>query len=297
MGQEARHGGAGRGSFDGRDVGPDKAAQIRSEVATRLDRGAVEPGEDGIFDQLHFGRPTSIKRRRMNAGAFGHSLHRGALETPFDEQLRGGTERSLVKAGVPGPPSGQPGHAGYSTFQDMISYHEAKISQVSEIDDLRSEMKGLTERLRRLEDHLEITQLVAQYGPDVDSGSADETAALWTENGTFDAVGAMEMSGREQIADMVRSDGHQQLIAQGCGHILTVPHVVVQGDEATGRSYALNIRWDADAGRFWVARVSANTWKWERTPEGWRISARVNANLDGTAEHRRMLSPVDRADD
>ena len=99
------------------------------------------------------------------------------------------------------------------------------------------------------------------------------------------------MDGRDDIVAMVHGDGHQSLIRNGCGHVLTVPHVVVDGDEATGRSYALNIRWDADADRFWVARVSANTWRWVRTPQGWRIAERINANLDGTAEHREMLAP------
>lgn len=73
-----------------------------------------------------------------------------------------------------------------------------------------------------------------------------------------------------------------------------MPHIVVDGDEATGRSYALNIRWDAEADRFWVARVSANTWRWVRTPQGWRIADRVNAALDGTAKHREMLAPPGR---
>jgi hypothetical protein len=162
---------------------------------------------------------------------------------------------------------------------------------VSEIDELRRTVAALEARVSLLEDHLEITQLVAQYGPSVDSGSAEATAALWTEDGTFDAVAAIEMRGREQIAGMVRSDGHQNLILNGCGHVLTVPHVVVQGDQAEGRSYALNIRWDAEADRFWVARVSANSWRWVRTDDGWRIAERVNANLDGTAAHREMLAP------
>jgi hypothetical protein len=162
---------------------------------------------------------------------------------------------------------------------------------VSEIDELRRTVAALEARVSLLEDHLEITQLVAQYGPSVDSGSAEATAALWTEDGKFDAVAAIEMRGREQIAGMVRSDGHQGLIRNGCGHVLTVPHVVVKGDQAEGRSYALNIRWDAEADRFWVARVSANTWRWVRTDDGWRIAERVNANLDGTADHREMHAP------
>jgi len=164
---------------------------------------------------------------------------------------------------------------------------------VGEIDDLRVAVAMLQARVQLLEDNLAITQLVAQYGPNVDSGSAEATAGLWTENGTFDAVGAIEMRGREQIAGMVRTKGHQDLIVNGCGHVLTVPHVVVKGDEAEGRSYALNIRWDPETQRFWVARLSANTWRWVRTPEGWRIAERVNANLDGTPEHRAMLAPSD----
>lgn len=162
---------------------------------------------------------------------------------------------------------------------------------MSEIADLRATVADLTARMRRLEDHLEITQLVAQYGPNVDSGAADATAELWTEDGTFDAVGAMAMRGHEEIAGMVEGEGHQGLIRNGCGHVLTVPHVVVDGDEAEGRSYALNIRWDPEAERFWVARVSANRWRWARTPDGWRITERVNANLDGTPEHRQVLAP------
>jgi hypothetical protein len=162
---------------------------------------------------------------------------------------------------------------------------------MTEIDDLRATVEALAARVRTLEDHLEITQLVLQYGPSVDSGSAEATAALWTEDGTFDAVGAITMRGHDEIAGMVRSDGHQSLILDGCGHVLTPPHVVVHGDEAEGRSYALNIRWDAEQQRFWVARVSANTWRWRRTPDGWRITERVNANLDGTPEHRAMLAP------
>jgi ketosteroid isomerase-like protein len=164
---------------------------------------------------------------------------------------------------------------------------------MSELDDLRELVAALAARVRTLEDQVEIAQLVAQYGPAVDSGSAEATAALWTEDGAFDAVPWLQMRGRDDIEAMVTSGGHRQLIESGCGHVLTAPHVVIDGDVARGRSYALNIRWDPDADRFWVARVSANTWRWVRTDDGWRIAERVNANLDGTPEHRAMLAPDD----
>ncbi|WP_067893953.1 nuclear transport factor 2 family protein [Nocardia vaccinii] len=161
---------------------------------------------------------------------------------------------------------------------------------MSEIDELRALIDALSARVRLLEDQVEIMQLVAQYGPAVDSGSGEAAAALWTQDGLFDAVPQLRMQGRDDIVAMVHG-GHQSLIRNGCGHVLTVPHIVVDGDRATGRSYALNIRWDAGADRFWVARVSANTWRWARTAEGWRITERINANLDGTPEHRDMLAP------
>jgi hypothetical protein len=157
-------------------------------------------------------------------------------------------------------------------------------------DGLRATVEQLLERVRALEDQVEIMQLVAQYGPSVDSGRGEVTAALWTEDGSFDAVPFYEMRGRQDIVDMVHGPGHQRLIENGCGHVLTVPHIVVNGDEATGRSYALNIRWDPEADRFWVARVSANTWRWVRTSGGWRIAGRVNAPLDGTQGHREMFA-------
>ena len=161
-----------------------------------------------------------------------------------------------------------------------------------DVDDFVARIEKLEQRIQELEDHRDITQLVAQYGPAVDSGSADEAAGLWTENGIFEAVGAITMRGQDEIAGMVRGAGHQDLILNGCGHVLTVPHVHLDGDEATGRSYAMNIRWDVAAQRFWVARVSANTWRWVRTPAGWKIADRVNANLDGGAEHRGILAPA-----
>jgi SnoaL-like domain len=162
---------------------------------------------------------------------------------------------------------------------------------MSEIEELRAMVEKLAARVRVLEDQAEITQLVAQYGPAVDSGSGEAAAALWTDDGAFDAIPHMKMRGRDDIVGMVHGAGHQSLLRGGCAHVLTVPHVVITGDEATGRSYALQLRWDADAARFWVFRVSANTWRWARTPAGWRVTERVNAGLDGTPGHREMLAP------
>ncbi|WP_406449784.1 nuclear transport factor 2 family protein [Streptomyces sp. NBC_01622] len=166
------------------------------------------------------------------------------------------------------------------------------MSESDELAQLRATVDELTAKVRALEDQVEITQLVAQYGPAVDSGSGEAAAALWTEDGVFDAIPHLRMAGRDGIVGMVHGPGHQSVIHNGCGHVLTAPHVVVDGDHATGRSHALHLRWDADTGRFWVFQVSANTWRWVRTSEGWRIAERINANLDGTEGPRAMLAPT-----
>jgi hypothetical protein len=161
---------------------------------------------------------------------------------------------------------------------------------MTELERLSAMVEELSAKVRVVEDHVALTQLVARYGPSVDSGSAQATADLWVHDGVFDVVGLLRLHGHDQIAGMVNGEGHQSLIMNGCAHVLTVPHIVIEGDEARGWSYALNIRWDADQERFWVARVSANTWHWRRTVDGWRILERANANLDGSEQPRQMLS-------
>jgi hypothetical protein len=165
---------------------------------------------------------------------------------------------------------------------------------VSELEELKAELAALKARVRTLEDQVELSQIVAAYGPSVDSGSAEATAQLWTQDGVFAVVGGehtFSMNGRQDIMGMVDGAGHQGLIHNGCAHVLTAPLVEVNGDTAKGRSYALNIRWDPAADRFWVARVSANTWRWARTEEGWKVVERVNSNLDGAEASRKMLAP------
>jgi hypothetical protein len=165
---------------------------------------------------------------------------------------------------------------------------------MSELEELKAELSALRARVRLLEDRAEIGQLVAEYGPAVDSGSADEAAQLWTEDGVYSVVGGevpFDMNGRNEIHDMVSGHLHQNTIAQGCGHILTAPHIEVNGDEARGRSHAMLIRWEAEAGRFYVYRLSANEWNLKRTDAGWKLVRRTNANLDGAAVARSLLAP------
>jgi ketosteroid isomerase-like protein len=166
---------------------------------------------------------------------------------------------------------------------------------MTEIEELQAAVRELSTRLQHLEDRAEITQLVARYGPAADSGSADAAADLWTEDGVFEVPPIATWTGHDEIAGIYTGEGHQSLITNGAAHVLTVPHVVISGDEAHGWSYALNIRFDAEADRFWVARASANTWRWIRTAAGWKVAERANHALDGSELPREMLRGSTRA--
>ena len=57
-------------------------------------------------------------------------------------------------------------------------------------------IESLLARVELLEDKLAITELLTTYSPAVDSGSADEVANLWLEDGVYDVdTGAMHGRG------------------------------------------------------------------------------------------------------
>ncbi|MGW1738551.1 nuclear transport factor 2 family protein [Nocardia sp. NPDC001965] len=144
----------------------------------------------------------------------------------------------------------------------------------------------LEERVRRLEDEVEITRLLASYGPFVDAGAAPAVAQLWTEDGGYDVEG-WSMRNRADIHAMVESAAHRSLIDAGCTHFLGPARVVLDGDEATAVCESLLVRRYDDSYRVW--RAGANSFRLTRTPAGWRITHRRTRALDGGTEARELL--------
>ena len=138
------------------------------------------------------------------------------------------------------------------------------------------------------DDVVAITQLIAAYGPAVDTGDGDAVAALFAEDGWYDVAG-MRFEGRAQIAAMVHGGGHQGLIAEGVAHVMGMPHVAVDGDTATAVNQSVVLR------KTHVWRVAANRWTFVRTADGWRVQSRVNRLLDGAQEARDLLRQERRA--
>jgi uncharacterized protein (TIGR02246 family) len=155
------------------------------------------------------------------------------------------------------------------------------------VTDLEQRLTVLEERLGQLEDERAVARLIAAYGPLVDSGDAEGVAALWESDGVYD-VDELLMTGRTEIAEMVRSAPHQGWIAGGCAHVVGPPHVSVTGDEAVAVCYSLMIV--QTNGGFVLRRATANLWRLRRSPSGWLVSNRTNRVLDGREQAPALLA-------
>lgn len=149
-------------------------------------------------------------------------------------------------------------------------------------------MPELEDRLRALEDREAIRDLIARYGPGADCGDAEGTAALWAEDGSYSVGGMADAKGREEIAGLMTSDLHRSLLAQGCAHFLGPVAIDLAGDRATARGYSVVFLHTATGFEAW--RVSANRWELTHARNGWQVTRRENALLDGSEAASALLS-------
>src|SRR4029434_584666 len=98
--------------------------------------------------------------------------------------------------------------------------------------------KSLEDRIRAIEDRLEIYNLIASHPPSADTAGNDHIAASWVEDGVFDrGENLSSPCGREAIANQVLSADHQAAIERGLAHFTSLPHVAIDGDSAVVTSY------------------------------------------------------------
>jgi hypothetical protein len=111
--------------------------------------------------------------------------------------------------------------------------------------------KSLEDRIRTIEDRLEIYNLIASHPPSADTAGSDHIAASWVEDGVFDrGENLSSPRGRENIANQVLSADHQAAIERGLAHFTSLPHVAIDGDSAVVTSYF----------RSWCRRRKAIRW-------------------------------------
>ena len=147
----------------------------------------------------------------------------------------------------------------------------------------------LADRVQLLEDTLAIMHIVSGYGPAVDSGSAEDVAGIWTEDGVYD-VDTGSMTGRAEIEAMVRSRSHQGYIHGGCAHLVGPPHILIDGDTAVATCHSQLVLRDTEQGVNRVARITANRWEFARVNGEWKVTVRTNRLLDGRDEAREILA-------
>jgi hypothetical protein len=145
---------------------------------------------------------------------------------------------------------------------------------------------SIEERLERMERRLALYDLIASYGPSVDSGTAEWTGSLWAENGIYD-FGDAVLDGRRAIEAMVSGPNHQGLIHEGAAHMMGFPLVRIDGDQAVAVHYSQVIR--HRDGRFEVWRTSANRWELTWVDGAWQVDRRRAYLLDGREAARVLL--------
>jgi SnoaL-like domain len=156
------------------------------------------------------------------------------------------------------------------------------------VSDMEATVAALAARVKELEDRLAIYELMATYGPAVDGAARDVAAGLWTEDGSYDSgVGVFE--GSAGVGEMVTGDMHQGIIKGGSAHLISLPHLEVDGDRAVATCYSQLLRYDSQNAVFRIWRATANRWELVRTEGGWRVQRRINKLLDGSEEARALL--------
>ena len=158
----------------------------------------------------------------------------------------------------------------------------------------------IEQRLRAIEDRLEIYNLIASHPPSADTGADYFTRAVYVEDGSMDLGGGKGASGSEAIAAIVKTPDHQAAIAGGLAHFAGLPRIDIDGDTAVVTSYLQILTPDNGADPVAVPghgtakghrihRVGANRWELVRTADGWKIKRRTLRPLDGSEPARELL--------
>jgi SnoaL-like domain len=161
--------------------------------------------------------------------------------------------------------------------------------------------RPLEQRIRDIEDRLEIYNLIAGHPPSADTGADYYAEAVYTEDGVFDRGPNLSgATGNKAIAASLKSDAHQAAIAGGLAHFTGLPHIALHGDTAIVISYlqiltpnktgeAVEVPNHGASRGYHIHRVVTNRWELVRTEQGWKIKRRSLRLVDGSEPSRDVL--------
>jgi hypothetical protein len=166
--------------------------------------------------------------------------------------------------------------------------------------DAQAQARTLEDRIRAIEDRLEIYNLIASHPPSADTGAGYFTRTIYTEDGVIDLGGGKGATGNEAIGAISETQGHKAAIAGGLAHFAGLPHIALNGDTAVVTSYLQILTPHPTAEPhevpnhgvtkgFRIHRVGANRWELERTAAGWKVKRRTLRPLDGSDPAREIL--------
>jgi hypothetical protein len=159
----------------------------------------------------------------------------------------------------------------------------------------------LEQRVRAIEDRLEIYNLIAGHPPSADTGADYYAEAAYTDDGVFDrGPGLTGASGNKALGALLKSDGHQAAIAGGLAHFTGLPYIELDGDTAAVTSYlqiltpnkigpAVEVPNHGASRGYHIHRVVTNRWELVRTAAGWKIKRRTIRLVDGSEPSREIL--------
>jgi SnoaL-like domain len=150
----------------------------------------------------------------------------------------------------------------------------------------------IEDRIRAIEDRLDILNLIASHPPSADTAAAPYIQSIFIEDAVLDLGGAKRAEGKQAISDIVRQPAHGQAIKGGLAHFAGLPHIALDGDRAVVTSYLqilaphptadeIEVPAHGASRGYRIHRVGANRWELERTAEGWKIKRRTYRTLDG----------------
>jgi len=159
---------------------------------------------------------------------------------------------------------------------------------------------SLEDRVRAVEDKLDIFHLIASHPPAADTGTDRYYRDAFAADGEMDLGGGKGARGNSTIGALVKTPEHQAAIAGGLCHFAGLPRVEVDGDSAVAISYLQIITPDRQAAPrevpghgsttgFRIHRVGANRWELRRGKDGWKVVRRTLRALDGTDDAQALL--------
>ena len=96
---------------------------------------------------------------------------------------------------------------------------------------MANQNRTLEDRIRAIEDRLEIYTLIASHPPSADTGADYYTRTAYVEDGELDLGRGKATTGNETIAAVTKTPAHQAAIAGGLAHFAGLPRILTINED------------------------------------------------------------------